>query len=92
MNYLLSSIYVDDVVCGAKNDEDVYHLLMKSKQILQEGGFNLRKFIANSKVLQHQINQVEGIHQLVEEENYTQITLGRSQKAAEPERNVLSVR
>ena len=89
---LLSSIYVDDVVCGAKNDEDAYHLFLQSKQILREGGFNLRKFITNSKVLQHQIDQVEGIHQLVEEENYTQITLGRSQRAAEQERKVLGVR
>ena len=62
VNCLLSSIYVDDVVCGAKNDEDAYHLFLQSKQILREGGFNLRKFITNSKVLQHQIDQVEGIH------------------------------
>ena len=73
-------------MCGAKNDEDAYHLFVQSKQILK------RKFITNSKVLQHQIDQVEGIHQLVEEENYTQITLGRSQRAAEQERKVLGVR
>ena len=92
MNCLLSSIFVDDVVCGAKKDEDAYHLFLQSKQNLREGGFNLRKFITNSKVLQHQIDQVEEIHQLVEEENYTQITLGRSQRAAEQERKVLRVR
>jgi len=43
---------------GADND-DVYKLYLKSKTILREGGFNLRKFVTNSMTLQQRINEAE---------------------------------
>jgi len=55
----LRSVYVDDVSFGADNDDDAYELYFKSKTILREGGFNLRKFGTNSVALQQRINEAE---------------------------------
>ena len=55
----LRSVYVDDVSFGADNDDDAYKLYLKSKTILREGGFNLRKFVTNSMTLQQRINEAE---------------------------------
>ena len=41
---LLRSIYVDDVVAGAVDVDAAFKLYKESKRVLQEGGFNLRKF------------------------------------------------
>ena len=53
------SIYVDDVAFGADNDDLVYELYLNSKSILKSGGFNLRKFLSNSKELQKRIDDTE---------------------------------
>jgi len=52
-------VYVDDVRFGVDNDDDAYKLYLKSKTILREGGFNLRKFVTNSMTLQQRINEAE---------------------------------
>ena len=44
----LRSVYVDDVSFGADDDDNAYELYMKSKHLLKEGGFNLRKFVTSS--------------------------------------------
>ena len=49
---LKRSIYVNDIVTGADNEEKAYQLYLKSNSILKEGGFNLRKFVTSSKSLQ----------------------------------------
>ena len=55
----LRSVYVDDVSFGARDDDSAYELYVKSKQILKEGGFNLRKFVTNSTLLQRRIDEAE---------------------------------
>ena len=45
------SIYVDDVMFGANNDDSAFNLYMKTKKISADGGFNLRKFVSNSQEL-----------------------------------------
>lgn len=45
------SIYVDDVTYGASDDDAAFELYVKSKKVLAEGGFNLRKFISNFQSL-----------------------------------------
>jgi len=57
---LLGYSYVDDVSFGADDDDNAYKLYVKSKQILREGGFNLRKFVTNSTWLQQRIDETEG--------------------------------
>ena len=51
----LRSIYVDDVNYGADDLDSAYELYEKSKRILAEGGFNLRKFVTNSVALSQRI-------------------------------------
>ena len=46
------SLYVDDLASGAEDEEQAYQLYVTSKLILQEAGFNLRKFYSNSATLQ----------------------------------------
>lgn len=56
---LSRSIYVDDIVSGAGNEEDAYQLYAESKDLLRRGGFNLRKFVTNSSQLQERIDESE---------------------------------
>ena len=49
---LIKAMYVDDIVTGANNEEAAYQLFNQAKEILREGGFNLRKFNSNSTLLQ----------------------------------------
>ena len=56
---ILRSIYVDDISYGADSDTDTYESYLKSKKILAEGGFNLRKFVTNSPLLFQQIKSSE---------------------------------
>ena len=59
VNRLLHSTYVDDIVSGANTKEEAFNLYAVAKAIFLKGGFNLRKFLTNSKNLQRQINQQE---------------------------------
>ena len=43
----------------AEDANNTYELYLKSKNVLAEGGFNLRKFITNSADLQKRIDQNE---------------------------------
>ena len=43
------SLYVDDLVSGELNEEKAYEIYEKSKKIMSEGGFNLRKWHTNYK-------------------------------------------
>ena len=53
---LLRSIYVDDVVTGAAVESEALALYTKAKELLREGGFNLRKFATNSSKLQREVD------------------------------------
>ena len=44
---------------GADDDDNAYELYMKSKHILREGGFNLRKFVTSCTTLQQRIDETE---------------------------------
>ena len=81
---LLQSIYVDDMISGAQQEEDAYQLYLGSKEILKGGSFNLRKFVTNNPQLQQKINQnensVSNTSVKLEEDTYAKTTLGRSQR------------
>ena len=53
------ALYVDDVTYGADSVEEAFVLYTKSKLWLKEGGFNLRKFVTNSSMLQRKIDLQE---------------------------------
>ena len=46
---LMQSVYIDNVVCGADNEEEAYEFYKGAKQLLLKGSINLRKFVTNSK-------------------------------------------
>ena len=56
MDRLEQALYVDDVTYGADSVEEAFLLYTKSKRWLKEGGFNLRKFVTSSSVLQRKID------------------------------------
>ena len=58
---MLQSMYVDDMICGCDDESEAYQLYVESKEMLQKGSFNLRKFVTNSQFLQEKINKAEGI-------------------------------
>ena len=78
---ILQSIYVDDVVFGAEDEDSAYKLYLESKQILRNGSFNLRKFITNCPSLQDRINKAEGTEtssqaEGILDETFAKTTLG----------------
>ena len=57
IEWLKNSLYVDDLVTGEANDNEVLDLYSKSKSIIQQGGFILRKWNTNSTVVRETINR-----------------------------------
>ena len=58
---ILASLYVDDLNSGASAVVEAFDLYMKSKSRMKEAGFNLRKWISNSKQLMSQIEAQERV-------------------------------
>ena len=56
---LKESFYVDDLVTGENDLDESFHIYKRSKEIMAEGGFNLRKWYSNSQVLMDRINAHE---------------------------------
>ena len=55
---LKKSLYVDDLVTGQGDEAKALKLCSKSKSLTQRGGFNLRKWKTNSKIVQVAINEM----------------------------------
>ena len=60
MKCLRDSLYVDDLVSGAKDSEKASKLYHESKEIMNKGGFNLRKRHSNSQELMKSVNPTDG--------------------------------
>ena len=100
---LLHSTYVDDIITGASSEDEAFDLYTQSKEILHCGGFNLRKFLTNSRQLQLRIDQAEKSHTPTKEdveeagphyldETYAEATLGSTQGPGFREHKMLRVR
>ena len=94
---LLQSIYVDDIVIGAQDDEEALLMYKQSKNLFKAGRFNLRKFVTNAKHLQEKFDQEEGITSTTQniigsDEIYTSSTLGTTQISIVGEQNILGMR
>ncbi len=57
---LLGGFFVDDLVTGGKNTKDALNLYGKAKERMKEGGFSLRKWKTNDRVLADKIAKREG--------------------------------
>ena len=98
---LMRAFYVDDVVTGANDEHEAYSFYQISKDILKQGGFNLRKFCSNSVLLQTMINKQENPEPqstsvtpvLTEaDETYASVTLRANNDQRSGERRVLGIR
>ena len=75
---------------GGQTEEEVLQLCTQSKEVFHDGGFNLRKFLTNSKSAQQQIELMETSNQpLPDEPTYSESTLGTSQSVRVEEHKVL---
>ena len=105
VDQFLRSIYVDDLSSGAADSDAAYELYLKSKLRLSEGGFNLRKFVSNSKELVERIQHNEAIisapttsknteqNVVMEEEGtYAKSVLGAAEEISSGEHKVLGVK
>ena len=86
---LLQSTYVDDIVSGASTEDEAFEFFTQAKELFRRGGFNLRKFLTNSKELQLRSNQSEEVSCLANSidpstETYAQTVLG-TQSPTEPD-------
>ena len=85
--------YVDDIVTGADDKEQALALFSTAKEILADGGFNLRKFYSNSALLQMKVdNQETPNSEPSADESYAGDTLGTGQLVKMGERKVFGVR
>ncbi len=97
LRLLLPSIYVDDVVAGARDVDAALQMYRDSKGILREGGFNLCKFVTNEPQLQRAINELEGVPcspdtDYVDETTYAKSTLGGVQEMSPTDQKVFGVK
>ena len=102
VSQITASLYVDDIVSGAQNEQQAYQLYSEAKKIFQAGGFNLRKFVTNLHSLQNKIDVKEGVNDPAvkpspcemcsPDETYTKSTLGVSQLIQSGEQKVLGLR
>ena len=56
---ILKQLYVDDMSCGANTVNDAVDICKKAKDILFQGGSNLRKWNSNSQILLSELQQLE---------------------------------
>lgn len=89
---LSQSMYVDDIISGADDDDAAYEFYVKTKARLAEGGFNVRQFKSNSRAVIERINDNENLieqncpgqgmsrnsHVIEEDETYASSTTGQT--------------
>ena len=90
-NKILNSLYADDINTGAHTVEETIELYRKAKQIMKEGGFNLRKWRSNSdKVVKEIMNNSADVNKVMresplleeEDETYAKVTTKKLSTAA----------
>ncbi|XP_071043833.1 uncharacterized protein [Parasteatoda tepidariorum] len=60
---LNSKLYVDDLIFGLDNENQCLLIYKEIKEILREGGFNMRKWKTNSESLQIKLDQSENCNE-----------------------------
>ena len=59
VNRMLRSLYVDDLSLSLEDVDKAYELYLKSRERMAQGGFNLRKWLTNSRPLMEKIKEIE---------------------------------
>ena len=55
ISQFLSDFYMNDSITGKQTEEEAFDFYLVCKSLMKEGGFNLRKWLSNSKSLQERI-------------------------------------
>ena len=81
---VLESFYADDFVGGESDTEKAFDLFDKTKGRMAEGGFNLRKWVTNSKELKEKIDlhekvQGNGDNVVNDHESHAKLSLGSTE-------------
>ena len=59
VNWMLRSLYVDDLSLSLEDVDKAFELYLKSRKRMAQGGFNLRKWLTNSRPLMEKIKEME---------------------------------
>jgi len=59
VNQMLRSLYVDDLSLSFEDVDKAYELYLNSRERMAQGGFNLRKWLTNSRPLVEKIKEME---------------------------------
>ena len=78
---LLNSLYAVDMDSGGHSVNEVLELYQTSKQIMAKGGFNLHKWLSNSKEVMMRIHELEGQSLKSEEVVQTQSTIHKDDQS-----------
>ena len=88
-------MYADDIMSGADTEDEVFSVYKEFKKLFSEGGFNLRRYLTNSKDLQDRINSQESpepdVSPMQYEPTFSETTLGASRPQKMEEHKVLGV-
>ena len=81
---LEKSLYVYDLLSGAENNEKTLEIYHKSRRIMADGGFNLRKWNSNSPKVLSEISNAERLHEdsTVKNKSRSDITIEDDQSCA----------
>ena len=98
---MLRSLYADDLSVSLADVEEAYQLYLKSRERMNQGGFNLRKWLSNSKPLIERITDMETqneastqtdkeTHLTEDDETFSRVTVGGlEERDINTEQNVL---
>ena len=59
ISQFLSDFYMNDSITGKQTEEEAFDFYLVCKSLMKEGGFNLRKWLSNSKFLQEKNAEYE---------------------------------
>jgi formylmethanofuran dehydrogenase subunit A len=85
------SLYVDDLVSGAPEDDQAFEIYYNTKRVMSEGGFNLRKWCSNSASLVETINKAETTFESTQKHHSPAVTdesLSYAKATTNPDSNV----
>ena len=96
---LLRSTYVDDIITGADSEDTAFDIFTQAKDMFHRGGFNLGKFLTNSRGLQQRIDCAEDVQHVepdipklnYSDETYAKVMLGAPVNSESGEHKVLGV-
>jgi hypothetical protein len=77
VQHIEGSLYVDDLSLGAASEKELWDMKSNVQQIFQQGGFNLRKWVSNSAILNDKIKSTENKISGLDDSSIAETLLGQ---------------